>query len=76
MTEREMIEQIQKDKASMVENLKALTKIQKDRGDRKAQNAVFLTLAQLDVWHGKATKRLFKHFPEFADEIVARGPGR
>lgn len=76
MTERELIDRIQKNKAEMVADLKALTRIQVTDGRVEAQNAVFLTLAELNVWHGKATERLFLHFPEFAGEVVTRGPGR
>lgn len=76
MTERQLIEAIQKAKASMIADLKVLTKIQIDRGDAAAQNAVFLTRAELDVWHGKATERLLVHFPDFGAEVVTRGPGR
>jgi len=76
MTERELIESIQARKAAMVEDFKALIKVQKDAGRAEAQNACFLTLAELNVWHGKATERLFVQFPEFASEVVTRGPGR
>ena len=76
MNERELIDAIQADKAKMAENLKALVKVQKDAGRAEAQNAVFLTLAELNVWHGKATERLFVQFPGFAAEVVAYGPGR
>lgn len=76
MTERQLIEAIQKAKADMIANLKALTQIQKERGDVASQNAVFLTRAELDVWHGRATERMLTHFPEFASEVVTRGPGR
>ena len=76
MNERQLIEAIQKAKASMTADLKALTQIQIDRGDVAAQNAVFLTRAELDVWHGKATERMLMHFPDFAAEVVTRGPGR
>ena len=76
MTERDLIDAIQLAKADMVKHLKALTNLQIDAGRADAQNAVFLTRAELDVWHGKATERLFAHFPEFAADVVARGPGR
>ena len=76
MTDRKLIEAIQSAKASMIADLKALTKIQIERGDVAAQNAVFLTRAELDVWHGKATERMLTHFPDFAAEVVTRGPGR
>lgn len=76
MNERELIDAIQAEKAKMAENLKALVKVQKDAGRAEAQNAVFLTLAELNVWHGKATERLFANFPEFAADVVTRGPGR
>ena len=76
MNERELIDAIQADKAKMVANLQALVKIQKEAGRAEAQNAVFLTLAELNVWHGKATERLFVQFPSFASEVVTYGPGR
>ena len=76
MNERELIDAIQADKDKMERNLQLLTKIQKEAGRAEAQNAVFLTIAELNVWHGKAAERLFVHFPEFASEVVTRGPGR
>ena len=74
--ERQLIEEAQALKAELAEKLKALTKIQKEAGRAEAQNACFPTLAELNVWHGKATERLFANFPEFASEIVVMGPGR
>ena len=76
MTERELIDAIQANKAEMVKYLKQLIAIQKAADRAEAQNAVFLTLAELNVWHGKATERLFANFPEFAAEVVRDGPGR
>ena len=76
MTERELIDAIQANKAEMVKYLKQLIAIQKAADRAEAQNAVFLTLAELNVWHGKATERLFTNFPEFSSEVVLRGPGR
>lgn len=75
-TERELIEAIQAAKADMAAGLKDLIKMQIDASNPRRQNAAFLTLAELNVWHGKATERLFEHFPEFAGDIVAYGPGR
>jgi len=74
--ERELIAEIQALKAKMAGCLKDLTAIQKEAGRGEAQNAGFLTLAELNVWHGKATERLYQHFPEFANDIVVMGPGR
>ena len=76
MTERELIDAIQANKAEMVKCFKQLIAIQKAADRAEAQNAVFLTLAELNVWHGKATERLFINFPEFSAEVVLRGPGR
>lgn len=76
MTERELIDAIQADKAAMREKLKRLFAINKDAGRGAAANAVFLTMAELGVWHGKATERLFSHYPDFAAEVVALGPPR
>jgi hypothetical protein len=50
--------------------------MQVEAGNPRRQNAAFLTLAELNVWHGKATERLFEHFPEFAGDVVTRGPVR
>jgi hypothetical protein len=76
MTERELIDAIQADKAAMREKLKRLLAINKDADRAAATNAVFLTMAELDVWHGKATDRLLINYPEFAAEVITRGPGR
>ena len=74
--ERELLKSIQAAKAAMVQDLKALQQIQKDAGRAEAGNAVFLARATLDVWHGNATRDLFKFFPDHASEIVAYGPPR
>lgn len=74
--ERQLIDKAQALHAELAETLKALIKIQKDAGRGEAQNACYLVRKRLGVWHGKATKQLFKHFPEFANDVVTRGPGR
>lgn len=74
MTERELINHLQDMKAQMDEGLRDLIKIQDGAGRMEAKNAAFLTRAELNVWHGRATERLFTHFPEFAADVVARGP--
>jgi hypothetical protein len=76
MTERDLIDAIQADKAAMREKLKRLLAINKDAGRGAATNAVYLTMAELDVWHGKATERLFTHYPQHAGEVVILGGGR
>jgi hypothetical protein len=75
MTERELIDRIQRNKAQMDADLKALIAIQKDREDAAATNAAFLTRAELNVWHGRATERLLTHFPGWASDVVIFGPG-
>lgn len=74
-TERELIEDAQRLKATLENTLKELTRINKEAGRQEVVNAIYLTRAELNVWHGKATERLFKHFPGFASDIVAFGPG-
>lgn len=76
MTERDLIESIQKAKAGMAANLKELIRINREAGRGEAQNAAYLTLSKLNVWHGKATKELYAHYPEFASDVVVKGPGR
>ena len=75
MTERDLIDRIQKAKAAMAADFKDLIRINREAGRGEAQNACFLTLAELNVWHGKATERLYANFPDFANEVVTRGPG-
>ena len=75
MPERELIDAIQKDKASMAEKIKELIKINRQAGRGEAANAGFLSLAELNVWHGKSTERLYQHYPEFAADVSLRGPG-
>jgi hypothetical protein len=73
-TERELIDQIQALKAQIDTGLRDLIKIQDEAGRMEAKNAAFLTRAELNVWHGKATERLFQHYPGFASDVVAQGP--
>ena len=74
-TELELIERIQKAKAGMAADLKELIRINREARRGEAQNAAFLTLARLNVWHGEATKELYANYPEFAAEVVVFGPG-
>ena len=71
--EREIIDGIQANKAAMVDGLKKLQAMQGERP--AAKNAVFLTLAELNVWHGKASERLIQHFPEHAGPVILGGGG-
>lgn len=74
-TERELIDDAQRLKAALDATLKELTQINKEAGRMEAVNAIFLTRMELGVWHGKATERLFLHFPEMAGGIVAQSGG-
>lgn len=74
-TERELFDDAQRLKAALGATLKELIQINKDAGRVEAVNAIFLTLSELNVWHGRATERLFQHSPEMAGGIVAQGFG-
>ena len=74
-TERELFDDAQRLKAALDATLKELTQINKDAGRMEAVNAIFLTRSELNVWHGRATERLFRHFPEMAGGVVAQGGG-
>ena len=74
-TEREAIEAIGAAFRIIEANLKTVMKINTDAGRDQAANAVFGILGAVMVVHSDATADLHKHWPEFASEVQALGPG-
>jgi len=75
LTERQLIELAQKRLADVKQALRRVREINEEAGRAAAANAAFLSLAELNVWHGRATERLLENFPDFAAEVVILGPG-
>jgi len=74
-TERETIEAAQDALGELKGHMRALQKINTERGDLVAANAVMGLRGDLMRWHSNATVALNESFPEFASEIQTRGGG-
>lgn len=75
MNERQKIDAAQAALEVVKSNLRDIMKINRDAGRHREANAVFLSLAELNVWHGNVTERLYEHFPDHAGGVVAQGGG-
>jgi hypothetical protein len=75
MTERELIEFAQERLGEIKSALRRVRQINEGAERAAAANAAFLTLSELNVWHGRATERMLEHWPNFAAEVVILGPG-
>lgn len=88
--ERELIEMLQKDFAElkvltrdMAKTASALAKLQREAGRHKAGNAAMNLEGQMDQLrgmvkqtHARGSDAMLEHFPDFAVEVIARGPPR
>ena len=76
MNELELIAKIKAGVIEMENDMRRLQAMQVDGGRHRAADACGALLIGLMKWHQRATRALFKHYPEHADEIQTKGPRR
>lgn len=74
-TEDDVIKSAQNHFAGLKADLVCLQKINKDAGRLEASSACMGLHGLTQDLHAKATEKLYKYYPGYADEIVARGGG-
>lgn len=73
--EREAIDAAQDAIGALKRAMREIEKINTEAGRLAAANAAMGLRGELITWHAKATVAMREHFPEFADEVQAFGPG-
>ena len=76
MDELKLIAKIKADVTEMETDMRRLQAMQVDGSRHKAADACWSALIGLMCWHQQATRALFKHYPDHADEIQTMGPRR